>query len=173
MPYNPTKHHRRSIRMPGYDYTQPGVYFVTICTQDRAPILGSLESASVTLSPIGHLVDRCWCALPQHFLRVVLDALVIMPDHLHGIITIGAALNTLTPSSALLNGTRPDSLAAVIQNFKSVSTRRANQMNGTPGTSLWQRNYYERIIRTDTELAAVRQYIADNPARAVGAKHRP
>jgi len=165
MPYDPARHHRRSIRLPDYDYTQPGAYFVTICTKDRAPILGDLALPSVVLSPIGQVVERCWLALPRHFARVILDSLVIMPDHLHGIIMFGNS--PASHLSAPTNGTQPGSLAAVIQNFKSVSTRRVNQIQYTSGTALWQRNYYERIIRTDAELSNVQRYIADNPARAL------
>ena len=167
MPYDPKKHHRRSIRLAGYDYTQPGAYFVTLCTQDRAPILGDLTTTAVTLSPVGEVVQRCWLALPHHFPQVELDAWVIMPDHFHAIVVLGAAPVSQEPMpKALAHGTRPDSLAAVIQNFKSVSTRRTNQLRTTAGASLWQRDYYERIVRTPQALDTIRQYIAANPARA-------
>jgi REP element-mobilizing transposase RayT len=105
--------------------------------------------------------------LPQHFVRVTLDAMVIMPDHLHGIIVIGEAPDIhASPKALSANGTRPDSLAAMIQNFKSISTRRVNQLRNMAGSSLWQRNYYERIIRDEAELIAVRRYIVTNPVHA-------
>jgi putative transposase len=81
-------HHRRSIRLRGYDYTQNGVYFVAICTHARAHRFGQVNDGAVELSPAGQLLDRCWQALPRHFSFVTTDAYVIMPDHIHGILAI-------------------------------------------------------------------------------------
>src|SRR4051794_16288689 len=81
-------HHRRSIRLRGYDYTQSGVYFVTICTHARAHRFGRVNDGTIDLSPAGQVLDRCWQALPQHFSFVTTDAYVIMPDHIHGILAI-------------------------------------------------------------------------------------
>ncbi|WP_129627924.1 transposase [Candidatus Oscillochloris fontis] len=169
MPYDPSKHHRRSIRLRGYDYTQLGSYAVTICTQDRAPILGNLNNFSVTLSPIGHIIEQCWIALPYHFPHITLDVHIVMPDHFHGIITINVpmAKGIASATQVSSNGTTPNSLAAIVQNFKSVSTRRVNQMQHTIGSTLWQRNYYEHVIRSEEELVRIRQYILGNPAQSV------
>src|SRR5690349_23129173 len=88
MKFDPDRHHRRSIRLRGYDYRQAGTYFVTICTHHRECTLGAIHNRKVNLSPIGQIAERCWCALPEHFTFVDLDAFVIMPNHLHGIINI-------------------------------------------------------------------------------------
>ncbi|WP_218079712.1 transposase [Anthocerotibacter panamensis] len=207
MTYDPTRHHRRSIRLKGYDYTQPGAYFVTMVTKDRAPILSYIIQGTVLLSPIGEIVHRCWYHLPKHFPNIQVTPFVVMPDHIHGIITINldrptpsipapptpeerkgnafaedmggqessfaadALPRQLSPSRQPspsrqrpdLHGSTPGSLAAILQNYKSITTRKANQHKQTPGTHLWQRDYYERIIRDTQELARIENYIHDNP----------
>lgn len=167
MPYNSRRHDRRSIRLLGYDYTQVGVYFVTICTAHHAPVLGRVVGGSFEPSPIGALVAACWCALPGHFTNLTLDTWVLMPDHVHGIIVLSgtAASYVLSTKFPAPNGTRPNSLGAIIQNFKSVSTRRANTCRRVCGEQLRQRNYDESIIRHARHLAAARQYIERNPKR--------
>jgi len=89
MVYNPQKYNRRSIRLKGYDYTQPGAYFVTICTREQECLLGNMENGTMVLSEFGRIVERCWCTLPRHFPNIELDAFVVMPNHIHGIIIIG------------------------------------------------------------------------------------
>src|SRR5215470_15321429 len=88
MKFDPDRHHRRSIRLRGYDYTRAGAYFVTICTYQRACILGAIEDGVIALSPSGQIVEQCWRSLAHHCLYVELDAFVIMPNHVHGIIVI-------------------------------------------------------------------------------------
>lgn len=168
MPYDPSRHHRRSIRLPGYDYTQAGAYFVTICVQHRQHLLATIGADGHTLSPLGQIVARCWLALPRHFPALTLDAWVIMPDHMHGILIVHDAPAERVPVPAngdWPNGTRRGSLNAIMQNFKSVSTRKVNAARHTPGASLWQRDYYERIIRDDRAFQRIQRYIEENPAR--------
>jgi putative transposase len=172
MPFDPDRHHPRSIRLAGYDYTQAGAYFVTICAYQRQRMFGDVRTGKVTPSKIGRIVTGCWLALPRHFPHVALDAWVLMPDHLHGIILIRDDDPNLTPATPTMpipirrpNGTRPGSLNAIVQNFKSISTRRANRANRTTGSHLWQRDYYEHIIRDERALDAIRRYIDANPAQ--------
>lgn len=167
MPYNPDNHQRRSIRLPGYDYAQTGAYFVTICTYDRANTLGKLTDKAVVLSPLGWVVARCWVELPQRFPYLTLDSWVIMPDHFHSIVHL-RGLQPIEPQQTHQRpcGTRPNSLSAVVQSFKSLSTRRAHILGLSLGCSLWQRNFYERIIRNEAELVATQRYIVQNPERA-------
>jgi putative transposase len=167
MPFDPTRHHRRSIRLAGYDYTQAGAYFVTICTHRREPLLASISASEHTFTQVGQCVARCWLALPRHFPHATLDAWVLMPDHMHGIIILRDVNHesVVPPPSGRPNGTRPNSLNAVIQNFKSISTRKVNQLRHAAGTPLWHRDYYERIVRDDRGLDAIRRYIENNPAR--------
>jgi putative transposase len=172
MHFDPERHHRRSIRLSGYDYTQAGAYFVTICTHQRQHLLAHIDATGRVLSHIGRLVARCWLAIPRHFPNAILDAWVIMPDHLHGIIVLqqsGDSTRNAEPAvivpSKRPNGTVSGSLPAVIQNFKAISTRKINRLTCTAGTPLWQRNYYEHIIRDEHDLCRIRQYIEANPSR--------
>jgi REP element-mobilizing transposase RayT len=167
MPYNPDLHHRRSIRLQGYDYTKAGVYFVTICTYQRLCLFGEIIKGQMQLNLIGQTVIALWKDIPKHFSNVELDEFILMPDHLHGIIIISQQ----EPSPNFPNkkyaatGTQPNSLGAIVQNFKSISTRKINRINRSPRNFIWQRNYHEQIIRDESTLQNVRQYIGDNPLK--------
>jgi putative transposase len=179
MTYDPTRHHRRSIRLPTYDYTQPGAYFVTICTQNRECVLGEVIQGQMVLNARGQMVESVWRQLPQHYPRVEVDAFVVMPNHVHGIVILVGAGPRACPErparprvdSGQSQGIAPTiSLPDVVHRFKSLTT--AKYRTGVlqdgwqpfPGR-LWQRNYYERVVRNDNDLARIRQYIVDNPAR--------
>lgn len=176
--YDADKYHRRSIRLKGYDYAQAGTYFVTVCTQNREL---SLEEAGMK-----SMIQRWWDALPQKFHGIRLDQLVIMPDHIHGIIFITdepvGADQCVCPcdgrsgehigrgervGSPLLLQDKP-TLARIVQWFKTMTTneylRMAKQQDIPPlAGKLWQRNYYEHIIRNEAELNQIREYIQNNP----------
>ena len=182
-PYNPEEHHRRSLRLPNYDYTQSGAYFVTICTWNRECLLGEIVAGEMRLNEYGHIVVECWLAIPQHFPRVELDAFVVMPNHIHGIIMIAGATHPspdlvgathaspdpvgATHASPLQkqhrSGPNPQSLGAIVGSFKSAAAKRINEFRGTPGFPVWQRNYYEHIIRNESALQRIRMYIQNNP----------
>jgi putative transposase len=179
MKHDPDRHHRQSARLKGHDYAQPGAYFVTVCIRDRECLLGDIVDGEMHLTEAGEIAWRCWEDVRRHFPYVALDAGIIMPNHIHGIIVIqgrGEASavplhaskerpeSDASPLRQRPNGTQPRSLSAIVQNFKSISTRKMNAARGTPGTPVWQRNYYERVIRTDEELKAIRRYILNNPA---------
>lgn len=124
------------------------------------------------LSQPGQIVANCWLALPRHFSHITLDAWILMPDHLHGVLilqesaaAVVRATRTLEARPAQANGTQPNSLNAIVQSFKSISARKVNQLSRTPGARLWQRDYYERIVRDERELHNIRRYIEGNPAR--------
>ena len=174
MPYDPDRHHRRSIRLRGYDYTLAGAYFVTICAQQRACLFG-MEGDPHTLTPAGHMLGERWMALPQKFPTVTLDGWVTMPNHFHGIVIIHEPEARVGAPPAP-DGPGPEiesdgpSLARIIQWFKTMTTNlylRGVKQDGWPPCpgKLWQRDYYERIIRNDRELDALRAYIAANPTR--------
>lgn len=155
---------------------------MTICTYRRECLFGQVEDGGMVLSQYGHLVERCWQILPRHFHSVELDTFVVMPNHIHSIIILtgchtegrGEAfaqrsreqphLKSANASPLrLAHGTQSGSLGAIVQNFKSVSTRKINQVRKAPHIPIWQRNYYEHIIRTEEELHSLRQYIVNNP----------
>ena len=184
MRYDPDKHHRRSIRLKGHDYAQSGAYSLTVCTRDRASLFGHVLNGEMHLNDAGKIARRCWEDIPDHFPFVELDAFVIMPNHVHGVIVITescrgeasvvpihvSAVSSKSDASPLRqrpNGTQPGSLSAIVQNFKSISTRKMNAARATPGTPIWQRNYHEHVVRNDEELEAIRQYILNNPANWV------
>jgi putative transposase len=164
MPYDPDRHHRRSIRLAGYDYRQSGSYFVTICTHERAALFGTVAAGQVALSPYGVIVSQQWHRIAEQLAYVTLDSFVVMPDHIHGLLALACSAGAPPPETVAPRGTAAGSLSAVMQNFKSVTARRINRLRGTPGVPVWQRNYYERIVRSEEELYAVRRYIAANPA---------
>jgi REP element-mobilizing transposase RayT len=150
MPYDPRIHHRQSIRLKGYDYYQPGVYFITIVSKDRENLLGEIVNGEVHLSEWGQIAASTWEDLVNHNPGVGLDAYVVMPNHLHGIVII----KELNPIS---------SLPEIIRQFKTYSARRINQKRRMAGIAVWQRNYYDHIIRNQNDLERVRQYIQNNP----------
>jgi len=178
---------RRSIRLWEYDYRRDGAYFVTICTHARTPLFGSIVNAHVRLSDPGIWARDCWTAIPRHFPQVSLDRFIIMPDHVHGIIvirnpgphadrpiTVGngpdvVGARHVVPLHAPTNirGTFgkpiPGSLATIVGTFKSAVTRQMKNHGMTD--RVWQRNYYEHIIRDDGDLYAIRRYIVTNPER--------
>ena len=149
---------RRSPRLAGFDYSQPGLYFVTVCTWGREPLLGEVIASEVQLSRTGRAALEAWEALPLRFPAVALDAFVVMPTHVHGILVLGGDPDR-SPDIA-----RPD-LAAVMRAFKSISGIQGNRALGRTNQPLWQRGYHDHIIRNARELDLIRQYIADNPAR--------
>ncbi|MBX0331447.1 transposase [Oscillochloris sp. ZM17-4] len=166
MPYDAGRHHRRSIRLPGYDYRRPGAYFITICAQIRGDLFGEIIGGTMAPNAYGEAIATCWEAIPRHHARVALDIFVLMPDHLHGVILLhGEAPERKPPPAGRPRGTVPGSIPAIIQSFKSVSTRTINRMCGTPGARVWQEDYYEHIIRDEADMDRIRRYIAENPSR--------
>ncbi len=171
--------HRRSIRLKGYDYTQPGAYFVTICTHGREMLFGQVVNGEMILNEWGQIVWEEWfrTAHVRPYVRLYDDEFVVMPNHIHGIIWIVAtdtphemrppvgATRRVAPTDERPRGPLPCSLGAIIGQFKSIVTKRINARRGTPGAPVWQRNYYEHIIRTERALNAIRHYIAANPRR--------
>ncbi len=155
MIFDPKIHHRRSIRLKGYDYSLPGAYFVTICTQNKICLFGNVNNEEMALNDFGRIVQMVWDELPVHYQFIKLDTFIIMPNHVHGIIgLVGAGLKPA-----------PTGLPEIVRGFKTFSARYINKTRNTPGISLWQRNYYEHIIRNPEELNRIREYIVNNPLK--------
>ncbi|MGA2286030.1 MAG: transposase [Dehalococcoidia bacterium] len=185
MRFDLDKYHRRSIRLPGYDYSSPGAYFLTICTQERNCILGEIVEGEVKPSRAGQMIETVWRQLPDFYDGVQLDAFAIMPNHIHGIILLVGAGPRACPGPRQESGqpqgvapTKPLSLPNAMHRFKSLTTTkylrgvRDGEWPALPGR-LWQRNYYEHIIRNEVELAEVRGYIVENAARWVEDQENP
>jgi putative transposase len=156
--YDPEKHHRRSLRIRGYDYSQGGVYFVTICTRDREYLFGEVVDGEMQLNNVGQMARGVWEELPERFSSVRLDAFIVMPNHVHGIIVVGAQF--IAPQVVPWDRFRK---GAINRAPKAVSTREIRRIVN-PGFA-WQRNYYEHVVREEESLNRIRQYVADNPAR--------
>jgi putative transposase len=273
---------RRTTRLPGYDYSKEGAYFVTVCTYQKMSLFGTIKEGLVQLNEFGRIVSDCWALLPSHFSNIHLDEFVIMPNHIHCIINIcgpvGArpaspestsntspeSISSMSPesisstspestsntSTESISNTSPESISstspesisstspestsstspesisylgeaglgrtqgeaglgrtqgeaglgrtqgeaglaptvnqrgnsvriiqsclqrgsigAIIGSFKASVTKRINELRGSPGAIIWQRNYYERVVRNDSELIRTRRYIADNPNNWLG-----
>jgi REP-associated tyrosine transposase len=168
--YDPEGHHRRSIRLKDYDYTSSGAYFVTICTHDRACLFGTVVDGEMELNDVGRIARSSWNELPARFSNITTDVFVVMPNHIHGIILVGAQFiaSPRLPQN-VSNGARQGAinraptLGEIIRTYKAVSTRVIRKAAYT--AFAWQRNYYEHVIRNDDSLNRIRQYILDNPAR--------
>ena len=160
------KHHRRSIRLRGYDYAQAGVYFVTIVTKDRACLFGEVIDGGFQLNSVGEIVCACWREIPRHFSNVVADEFIVMPNHFHGVIFINVGARHAVPlpgSSERFGKPLPGSLPTIVGSFKAAVTKKINQLRCTPGATVWQRNYYEHIVRGENEIERIREYVANNP----------
>jgi REP-associated tyrosine transposase len=154
---------RKSIRLRDYDYATPGAYMVTICTWNHRCIFGEIRDGQMHLNGLGSLVSERWQATPGHYGYVRLDEYIVMPNHLHGLLIIETSPDF--PGEAGLAPTKRLSLGAIVGSFKSSVTRRARKTCGFNGKHLWQRNYYEHVVRNEIDLANIRQYIVNNPAR--------
>ena len=171
MQYTRETDRRRSVRLPSWDYRDTGAYFVTICAYRRKCIFSDRA--------LTRILEDVWVSIPDHFPAVSTDAFVVMPNHIHGIIwiqreqTVGARhdaplrLDALRPAVLL-----PGSLGAIVLQFKSAAAKRVNLFRRSPGAPVWQRNYYERVLR-QSELDRAREYILDNPRKWAEDKHNP
>jgi putative transposase len=170
---NKAERNRRSLRVPGFDYSGYGPYFVTICTQDRKHLFGHLRGYEISLNAAGKIVLNCWYDLTARFPEVELDSFTVMPNHVHGIIMIvgaGLALPSRGAASSAPTEKPPScikrhSLSDVVRAFKSISAIQVNRQLGRSKKPLWQRNYYEHIIRDEESLNRIREYIHYNPLK--------
>jgi putative transposase len=153
--FDPERHHRGSHRLKGFDYSQPGAYFITICAQNRVCIFGDALYGKMLRNQAGDLVESMWFDLTNRFPSVTLDAYVVMPNHLHAIVIIQESDTGV-------------SLSGIVQAFKSLTTNeysRRVKENDWPAFEgrLWQRDYYDCIIKNDSEMQRIREYITHNP----------
>jgi len=156
------KFYRHSIRLKDYDYSQPGAYFVTIAAFQHENLFGEIMNGEMRLNEYGNIAEECWRAIPEHFPNMELGVYVIMPNHVHGIIVIHEykslpSVRARHASPLRPNGVKPNSLGAVVGSFKSAVTHNIGQ------TNIWQRNYYEHVIRNEKEWDRIHRYIESNP----------
>lgn len=181
MKYDPEKHHRRSIRLRGYDYSQPGTYFVTICTHEKRKLFGEIINDEMHLNESGKVAQWIWKAIPQYYPCIRLDQHVVMPNHVHGIL-INRGDKSRTQSSPTENGKRidpmqmlpmpmsgPPTLGQIIRKFKALTSYYIHG-NGIDEFA-WQERFYDEIITNASALESIRRYIINNPARWIDDDH--
>jgi REP element-mobilizing transposase RayT len=174
---------RHSIRLKEYDYAQPGAYFVTICTPHRECVFGEVVEGKVVLSTYGKIVEDEWYRTKQLRQGVDLDAFIVMPNHFHAIITLtgsplfanrrGTMHRAPTPKLEQFSRPTSNSIPTIIRGIKSSVTQRINALRGDPGQPVWQRNYYEHVIRNEIDLEETREYIQNNPLKWLEDENHP
>jgi REP element-mobilizing transposase RayT len=193
MKYNPQIHHRKSIRLKGYDYSQAGLYFITICCQDRECRFGKIENDKMILNNLGKIADECWLEIPKHFPNFILHEYIVMPNHVHGIIELVnddnvVGVDNFQPLQHHNESRRnefqkmiPRSIGSIVKGFKigvtkwfrineNVSVAVGNFQTQQSQQKLWQRNYYEHIIRNEQSYQTISDYIINNPVKWKGDK---
>ncbi len=164
---------RKSLRLKDYDYSQIGAYFNTICTKNRENLFGEIINDKMTLNAYGKIIDEIWGKIPVHFSDIALDEFVIMPNHVHGIIMI-ESIPVHVPVEAIhespLQGhgqrqRRKMLIPIIIGKFKMQSAKQINILRKMLGISVWQRGYYDHIVRDENDLNRIRQYIISNPLK--------
>jgi REP-associated tyrosine transposase len=166
------KHHRRSIRLKGFDYSSAGAYFVTIVTWHREMLFGDVANREMKVNQRGKIAHECWRLIPEHFQHVELGTYIVMPNHVHGIIIINdidenriatnssQSVGARHASPLRPRGTSPGSLGTIVGSFKSSVTRQiGRELNET---GIWQRSYYEHVIRNEKDLQNTTNYIESN-----------
>ena len=180
MSYDPEIHHRRSIRLGGYDYSSAGAYFVSIVAQGRLCLFGRVVDGEMRLNGAGEMVRRVWDGMPDRFPFIGLDEFVVMPNHVHGVIFFRQVLATEGVAAMASTGApaRAPTFGEVVGAFKSVTTVEYGRGVREAGWQryderLWQRNFYERVIRNERELNLIREYIVRNPMKWESDRENP
>ncbi len=170
------KYRTKSMRLDSWDYSLDGAYFITICTKNRECVFGDVKNDEMLLNEIGEIAKTCWEEIPQHFPYVVLDAFVIMPNHVHAVLfidhdVISTPVSVETKDLLSLRGEHnrllkklrgtSKTIGSIIRGFKIGVTKWVNC--NTNVSNIWQTNYYDHIVRNEAELNRIRHYIIDNP----------
>jgi REP element-mobilizing transposase RayT len=168
---------RRSIRLKEYDYSQAGAYFVTICTNNRECLFGEIMGGKMVLNKLGEIVEEEWEISSRIRSEIELHSFVIMPNHIHGIMVIrdhrSVGATGRSPLHAFHRTLPPKSLGAFVAGFKSSDTKKINHLRATPGQPVWQRNYYEHVIRNEIDLEEIEEYIQNNHLKWLEDENHP
>jgi putative transposase len=166
---------KSSLRLKDFDYSQPGAYFVTICTVQRLCLFGEIIHDQMVPNPSGKILQHAWRALPTHYPHAKMDAFVVMPNHVHGIIMLLENDVLINRRDRFINLSLPNlylrknqyykrqGLSEIVRGFKTWTARRINEMQNTTGTPVWQRSFYDHIIRDEDDLNRIREYVMSNP----------
>lgn len=169
MKFNPNIHHRRSIRLKGYNYSKHGAYFVTLCSWQRECLFGEIDDRKMHLNEIGLIVNDTGSWQGKHYPYLGLMDFVIMPNRFHGILLFDRSMG----GSRTAPTERIKPLGRILGAFKTRSTKLVNEFRQAPGAPIWQRNYYERIIRNESELNRISDYIVSNPTNWIDDENNP
>ena len=151
---------RKQTRLQAYDYAQEGSYFISICAAERRCLFGDISEGEMRLNSVGEIAAVCWYQIPRHFPGIELGEYVIMPNHMHGILTTAVRMDK--------TGNPPNSnpsISTIVGRFKGAVTKQVRAIQGHEHMRVWQRGFYEHVIRTERALARMRQYICDNPVK--------
>ncbi len=157
-----TLQRKSSPRLQGFDYSTTGYYFITICTADKGPRFGSINNGQMVLNDSGTIVEDAWRDLSNHYANLQLDEFIVMPNHFHAIAILDQGNVDRFENLSLRND---HDLPEIVRGFKTWSARRVNEHEGKTGTPLWQRSFYDHIIRDDKDLESIREYIVNNPLK--------
>ena len=157
------KHERHSLRLKGYDYSQTGAYFVTIACDQHRCLFGSIQDTQMQCNHLGKLIEQHWLSLPEHFPFIALDQYVVMPNHFHAILWLNP--KHPHPNTETFGKPTKNSLPTIIRSFKAGVTRESRTQFANAELKIWQRNYWEKVIRDENELNHIRQYIQNNPLK--------
>jgi REP element-mobilizing transposase RayT len=158
--------YRKNIRLKDYDYSSAGYYFVTIVSYKRKNIFGEIIDGQNNLNPLGMIIEKTWQEIPEHFPYVEVDSHIVMPNHFHGIVIInevGAQHVVGAQHAEPLREIKPQPLGLIVRSFKSAVTKRVHDLDLFVGEKIWQRNYYEHIIRNEDDHQQIADYIETNP----------
>ena len=162
---NDINRYRKNSRLKDFDYSQPGYYFVTLCTKDKINYFGKVTDSEISLNRLGKIAEYNWEQIPKHYQNVQIDTYIIMPNHIHGIIIINEAqiINQLKfeRSSTI---PRYGLLSKIINSYKNIVTKTIKSEFGETQFR-WQRSFYEHIIRSENSLSSIREYILQNPLK--------
>lgn len=164
---SPTRKPFRSVRLRGYDYTIGGAYFITICTHNRQNLFGEIEKEVVVLNGNGHIAVEEWLKTAVLRPNVILDEFIVMPNHVHGIVILNSERSSTARRATTEIFGKPvvNSIPTIVRAYKSAVTKQINDLRGTGAFPIWQRNYYEHVIRGEDDLNKVREYVRYNPSK--------
>ncbi len=172
MPFNPDIHHRRSVRLQGWDYSSPGMYYITICTHRRACLFGDVIDGEMRLNNLGRIAHDEWIRTENVRRNVDLDLFVVMPNHVHLLFVLNeqdsvGATRRVAPTTGgpTPSGPKSRSVGAIIGQYKPCVTRQINTLRSTSEARVWQRSFHDHIVRTESDLNRIRRYVAENPRK--------
>ncbi len=169
------KGRRHSIRLRNFDYTQQGAYFLTICTHERKSLFGRIINGEMRLNTYGRIVEEEWEKTAQIRSNLTMDRFIVMPNHIHGIVVISRGTMHRAPTSTFESFGKlvSNSIPTIVRGFKSAVTTRINAIRNSSHKPVWQRNYYEHVIRNEIDLKEIYEYINSNPLKWLEDENNP